>query len=223
MFLKHQPNDYLTLHLHRNKGRFEKIWYPGKSGDCVLTGIYTNNPHVLVRYDIEGPEDAYLTAVLSQYKKSNDLGYTLSCYCTEEFSLGKPQTDLKHTKSINSGWTTSLSGGPLGRSTFRFNPMFALWVPEDGTILQMAATTSTTSAVNIICFAVTNFGQGFDHSFGDPLLDSGNYRHGFVVTRRKKLNKGPYVIVVSNFHKDEVASFLLKIMSSIKVQVEVIK
>jgi hypothetical protein len=34
--LKLQVDDYLTIHIHRNKGKSERVWYPGKGGDCVL-------------------------------------------------------------------------------------------------------------------------------------------------------------------------------------------
>ena len=56
-------------------GSQDRIWYPQGS---VLEGAYTNNPHVLIRYDVEGLADKYLSLVLSQFKKSNDLCYTLS-------------------------------------------------------------------------------------------------------------------------------------------------
>lgn len=65
-------SDFLTLHIHRSRDR---VWYPQGS---VLEGAYTNNPHVLIRYDVEGLADKHLSLVLSQYKKSNDLCYTLS-------------------------------------------------------------------------------------------------------------------------------------------------
>ena len=72
-----QVSDYLTLHIHRTTSSRRRVWYPGGS-NCVLTGAYTNNQHILIRYDVEGPSDKHLSIVLSQYKKSTDLCYTLS-------------------------------------------------------------------------------------------------------------------------------------------------
>jgi calpain-7 len=72
-----QVSDYLTLHIHRISSSKQRVWYPG-GGKCVLTGAYTNNQHVLIRYDAEGLQDKYLSLVLSQHKKSNDLCYTIS-------------------------------------------------------------------------------------------------------------------------------------------------
>ena len=68
--------DYLSLHIHRVNTSKQRVWYPG-GNDCVLNNAYTNNQHVLIRYDVSGPEDKHLSIVLSQYQKSNDLGFSL--------------------------------------------------------------------------------------------------------------------------------------------------
>lgn len=65
---------------------------------------------------------------------------------------------------------------------------------------------------------VSNFG-GADirrHSqvSGKPVLDSGNYRHGFVVTPRKLLRAGTYTLVASTYHHGKQGSFAIKIASS---------
>jgi hypothetical protein len=35
-----QVDDYLTIHIHRNKGKNERIWYSGRLGNCVLVRTY---------------------------------------------------------------------------------------------------------------------------------------------------------------------------------------
>ena len=217
-----QPKDYLTLHLHRNnKDQFERVWYPGKSGGCVLTGVYTNNPHVLIRYDIDGNDDnTSLFAVLSQYKKSNDLGYTLSCYCTEAFALCKPPTELEYCEEKRSEWSSRTCGGPIGNPQYNTNPMFPFKVPEGGSIVQFTVATASASAVNILCLPVLLYGDTIDKAIGEPVIDSGNYRHGFVVTKRTKLKAGAYTAVVSNFYNGEQAVFILNIFSSSKLQIK---
>ena len=52
---------------------------------------------------------------------------------------------------------------------------------------------------------------------GRPILDSGNYRHGFAVTERKKVEPGTYVIAVSTFNPGKVGVFSVKVASSIPV------
>jgi hypothetical protein len=200
----------------------ERIWYSGKSGNCILAGVYTNNPHVLVRYDVEGPEDQFLSIVLSQYNKSNDLGYTLSCFCTEDFSLGTPKGDLPYVKDFSSEWTTSLCGGPVGRQSFANNPTFAVKVPEEGATIQLTVSTSTTAAVNVLLIPVTSYVDAIDRAIGEPAIDSGNYRHGFIATEKRKVKSGCYALVVSNYHKGEYAKFRLNIFSSCKLKTSII-
>lgn len=117
----------------RNTERKERIWYPhGKNS--LVNGAYTNNPHILVRYDVTGPSDKYISLVLSQHQKSQDMGYTLSCYCTESFSLGQPQKELPYMKEISGAWTTKTAGGAVGKDIFFLNPMYILHLEEETTI-----------------------------------------------------------------------------------------
>ena len=49
---------------------------------------------------------------------------------------------------------------------------------------------------------------------GKPVLDSGNYRHGFVVTPRKLIRAGTYTLVASTYYHGKQGSFAIKIASS---------
>jgi calpain-7 len=189
---------------------------------CTLakTGAYTNNPQVLVRYDVSDPSDANLSLVLSQYKKSNDLAYTLSCFCTEQFSLGLPERDLEHSVELSASWTTATAGGPIGSKNFISNPMFAVNVPDGGAVVQLRVSTKTTAAVNVVLVPVDSFRQRADRAKGQPIIDSDIYKHGFVVSEKVKVKSGPYVVVVSNFHAGQTAPFVLRVCSSQKVNVE---
>ena len=63
-----EATDYLTVHVHRTNEKRDRINYQGGKS-CVLTGAYTNNPHLLVRYDVSGSvDDKYLSLVLSQVR-----------------------------------------------------------------------------------------------------------------------------------------------------------
>lgn len=136
--------DFLTIHLLRNSSKKERLFYPhGKRS--LVNGAYSNNPHVLVRYDATGPSDEFISLVLSQYKKSHDMGYTLSCFCTEPFSLGPPQKELAHVQELTSEWTSLSSGGPVGRDDFFRNPMWFVNIPSDS-ILQLRCSTAKTFA-----------------------------------------------------------------------------
>jgi calpain-7 len=50
-----------------------------------------------------------------------------------------------------------------------------------------------------------------------PVLDSGNYRHGFTVTETKMLRAGTYLLLVSTFDAGELGSFVVTISSSDKI------
>ena len=195
--LSHQATDFLTIHVHRNNASKERIAYPGQSGKCILTGAYTNNPHVLVRYDVAGPEDRFLSLVLSQYKKSNDLAYTLACYSTEPFTLETPRDELPNTTCLSAELTPA--GGPIGSKYYDCNPMFAISVPKDGTTIQLKLSTSKSEAVHALLVPVHSFGDKLRGSRGEAVIDSGKYRHGFVATSRQKVGAGFYVLVISRF------------------------
>ena len=157
-------------------------------------GCYTNNPHVLVRFEIKEPKDKHLSLILSQYKKSNSLNYTLSCFCTENFHLGKPEKDLENHTEISSTWTTYTAGGPVGQSSFIRNPQFSLRVSAT-TLLQIKLSTNTTVAANCILVPVSQLGATIEKATGDPVVDSGKYRHGFVATEKKVVKSGAYTLI----------------------------
>jgi calpain-7 len=212
-----EATDYLTVHVYRNNGKRDIIWYTGGN---VLTGAYTNNPHVLMRYDVSGPADKYLSLVLSQYKRSHDLSFTLSCFCTEPFSLSQPAKGLPHCREISFEWTMSTAGGPPGSSTFQQNPMWAVQVPDEGASIQMRVNTLKSYAVNAMLVSVEIYGQRVKQLTREPSLDSGDYRNGFTITEKRKVPGGMYTIIVSTFTPGQVGKFKLSIASSSKLRIE---
>lgn len=214
-----EVKDYLTVHLHRNDKNKERIWY-SRSKRNVLTGAYTNNPHCLVRYDVTDPADKYLSIVLSQFEKSHDLGYTLSCFCTERFTLGRPAKELPFSRSLNSSWTLTNAGGPIGKKSFYMNPMYAVLIPEGGCTIQIQCLVPKTMATNVMLVPVDSYGRRVTKILSDPPVDSGNYRHGFVVTERTKIEGGAYTLIVSSYSPGEAANFRVKLSSSMKLKID---
>jgi calpain-7 len=215
-----EATDFLTVHVHRNNEKRERVWYPGQAGNCVLTGCYTNNPHVLVRYDLQDASDKYLSLVLSQYQKSNDLNYTLSCFCSDYFDLGKPARDLPTNTPFSGTWSTYSAGGPIGSKDFLSNPQFAIELAKPS-LLQIGVTTTRTCASNAILVPVRNFGDTADKAIGEAVIDSGKYRHGFVASDKVVVKAGSYALIVSNFHAGQTGLFDVSIASnlpSIRVQ-----
>jgi len=220
-------SDFLTIHIHRNDRRKEKICYPGGSS-CVYTGAYTNSSHVLVRYDAIGMHDKFLSLVLSQYKKSNDLSYTLSCYCTAPFELGKPTKDPEHITEIKSQWTGQSAGGPPSSPTFGTNPMWAIHIPpgigsdKDGLFLQLSCTTTRSVAVNLMLVPVDRLGTRVRRLKNEPLIDTGDYRHSFVATSLFFVPSGSYTLIISSYYTGQTGNFALKLLSTSKIEVKMI-
>lgn len=214
-----EATDYLTVHAHRNSGKRDVIWYPG-ANSCVLSGAYTNNPHVLMRYDVTEAADKYLSLVLSQYKKSHDLGYTLSCFSTEPFALTYPAKALPFSKELSGEWTTQTAGGPPGLDTFQKNPMYAFKIPPEGANLQMRCSTGKSLTVNVMAVAVDSYGTRVKQITREPTLESGDYRHGFAETERRRVPGGIYTLIVSTFHPGLVGPFQVVISASTKLRFE---
>ena len=164
--------DYLTLHIHRSEARNERIWCRVKAGSCTLAGCYTNSPHFLLRYDVKDNSDKHLALVLSQYKKSNNLNYTLSCYSTEDIELTLPGTILKNHKEVASTWSTYTAGGPIGCSTYFTNPQYSIFIPYTNTNqnqsaeIQFCVSSTASTAINALLFPIKRLGDKVRSSSG---------------------------------------------------------
>jgi hypothetical protein len=192
-----------------------------------------------VRYDAVNPENKVLSIVLSQDKKSNDVGYTLSCYCTKEFKLGRPKLGLAVCKSIEGSWklrdsrtdsrslTIGNAGGPLGRGSFGSNPQWSIRVPVGGSRIQVECRVAKDLAVNVIIARCGNRcylgeipeqkSRRIHHLYEDPVLDTGKYRHGYAVAEAALFPAGLYTLVVSTFEVGQVGKFSLRVLSSTEI------
>jgi hypothetical protein len=185
-----------------------------------MVGAYTNNPHVLAKYDVTGPEDKYLSLVLSQVKKTNDLCYTLNCYCTEAFDMDKPAPALP--ACIPLAVTLPADSGRAGTPSFASSPTFAVNVPRTMQI-QIKLSVNEGTAVNMMFIPVRQYGDGLKRAAGEPTIDSGHYRHGFVVTKRTTVPAGAYVMSVSKFNRtDSDVACQVEVTTTLPVKLEAI-
>ena len=51
-----------------------------------------------------------------------------------------------------------------------------------------------------------------------PILDSGNYRHGFTITEMRPINSGTYVLIASTYHAGQLGEFTVTIDSSVDIR-----
>jgi hypothetical protein len=66
----------------------------------------------------------------------------------------------------------------------------------------------------------TNFGELTKSTKNRPILDSGNYRHGFTVTGTKSICSGTYVLICSTFSPTQLGKFTLTVDSSVGIKVK---
>jgi len=213
--------EFLSLHVNRNSKKKERLYYPNENR--LITGAYLNNPHVLLRYDIKSREDKFLTLILSQYQKSKDMNYTLSCYCTSPFRITPPSNSLQHAIVIKSEWNKETAGGPPNSvSQFVKNPMWKILIPEGGSKIQIQCKAPKTLAINMILFRGSSEGKiDLMARIRGKEMDSGPYRSGFAVTSIHYINEsGHYTLVPSTYEPDQVGGFVLTLSSSSKLLVE---
>ncbi len=187
-------------------------------------------PSFTARYDAaESPESQVLSIVLSHDMKSNDVGYTLSFYCTDEFTLGRPNLDWAFVKIIDGSWklregmTNSRSliignaGGPMSGGSFGSNPQWSVRVPAGGSRIQVDCTVAKDKAVNVILARHGN-GRRLSRLYANPVIDTGTYRLGYVVVEPAFVPAGLYTLVVSTNKVGQVGKFSLRIFSSKEVE-----
>ena len=217
-----EAEGYLAADVHRIQNSLQRVYYP--DGDsCILTGGYTNSQHNLIRYDISGSEDRLLSIVLRQYNKSIDLGFTLSCYCTEEFHLGQPAEEMPVHKTLRGKWelrgdsmkhslAIGTAGGPPNSGSWGSNPQWKVNVLGENTKLQFKCKAGKNLAINIV-LAKTNTQKRIHHLYDQVVIDTG-YRFGFSVSDVVVVPPGMYRLVASTSQAGEVGSFILQCLSS---------
>lgn len=88
-------------------------------------------------------------------------------------------------------------------------------------MLQVQVSTTTTTAVNALLVPVRSDGDRITQAIGEPVIDTGKYRHGFVVSDRTVVPAGAYTLVVSNFHAGQTGFFDVQVSSnSSKLRIE---
>ena len=127
--------DYLTLHAYKSDSEKSKsnparcrIIYPAE--DCFVRGLYSNNPHNLVRFDVEISDPGTYALVLSQYEKKRDVRYSLTVLSTAPFSLQPTPLLPPVVARMEGTWGGETAGGRLGLATFLHNPQWTVVVTK---------------------------------------------------------------------------------------------
>mmetsp|Transcript_12280 Transcript_12280/g.26824 ORF Transcript_12280/g.26824 Transcript_12280/m.26824 type:complete len:105 (+) Transcript_12280:3938-4252(+) len=63
-------------------------------------------------------------------------------------------------------------------------------------------------------------GKRIHHLYEQPIIDSGDYRHGFTVTEPIYVSAGDYTLVASTFEVGQVGNYIVKVLSSRDVDIK---
>jgi hypothetical protein len=97
--------------------------------------------------------------------------------------------------------------------------MFSLYIPENGAVIQLRCSTTKSYALNVMLINVGAPERRVEVLRKEPLLDSGHYRYGFVVTVEKFVPEGYYTIVASTFDPPQIGAFAIQVFSSVHLNV----
>lgn len=132
-----------------------------------------------------------------------------------------PRKPLEHIVERHSAWTKGSAAGPIGAPSFETNPSFAISISGTGdAMLQFFVSSAKSAPVNVLLAPVGRHGQRVDEATGKAFMDTGDYKHGFVVSERIRVPPGTYVAVVSNYFPGQEAPFILKVMSSRVINID---
>eukprot|EP00904_Undaria_pinnatifida_P013645 jgi/Undpi1/9410/HiC_scaffold_27.g11867.m1 len=207
--------DFLTVHVYGDTDG-KRVYYPGKP---MFRGLYTNNPHTLVRFDL--PEtttrkDIAYTLVISQYEKKREVRYTVNVYCTSTFRLFETPVAPEHRMKFMGNWDASSAGGGMGRPGYYTNPQYALVLTHPKTKVHVELKAPRDYKVNITI--VSEGGMRVNSIPAErEVMSSGSYRPGFCYAE-DVLPAGTYTMVISTYKPDKVGGFFLELATSSPVR-----
>jgi calpain-7 len=200
-----EKDDWITLHVYSNSGG-KRVYYPH---DPFMKGVYMNSPFYLQRWETE-KENASYTLVVSQYKKSKDLYFTVDVYCTGEFKMA----DLirpKYTKTITLQYTQKNSGGSANSSEYWFNPQYRVTIPGGTSLVNFQMKGPEFVQVNLMLFESN--GEKVESFSTQRKADSGSYRNAFCYFEIEKPTPGEYTLIPSTWYPGETPTCLITVLS----------
>ena len=79
--------------------------------------------------------------------------------------------------------------------------------------VQLRCSAHHTVAVNVMVVKVDEFVR-IERLHSEPVISSGAYRHGYVVTETTRLPRGNYVLVASRYDHERNGQFFVDVFSS---------
>jgi calpain-7 len=225
-----RDGDFLSLQVYRLKS-MRRLY---SNSLPSVKGLYTNDPHILVRVDTDSvplascesdaessaspspgtdSNDTTFNIVLSQIDKYRDVCYTLSVYSTVPFRFYPAPKPPPHKIEIAGSWAEQTCGGPPSSNKFHRNPQYRLLVGGHtaATVhIQILFSKDISAAID-----VCKGGSRMDHiSDSELVVSSGAYRSGYCYVECT-LQPGTYAIVLSTYTKEMLGRFMCTLQSSV--------
>ena len=199
-------NDFLASCIYSSNKSNGLLTYP--NDDVIFEGVYSNNPHVLIKIDADARYPR-MNLVLRQHTKTREIEYSLSVLSTENFSVGLLTSQFP-SEIISGSWNPS--GGRMGSSTtFSANPQYRLTTAADKPVpVEIVLKTNITLSVNLTC---VRGGKKVDYiSKTDEVFSSGDYRTAVCVCSGTLRPDTSYTLVASTWEEGDVGAYSLEVI-----------
>ena len=232
----------MALHILTKHFEGKRIFVPPSRSTFRFRGVYTNNPHFLVRFDVDDTLDcqsvgasrgeegreALFSLVVSAYEKIRPISFTLQVFCTAPFQFYHSPSRPTHQTKVTGKWVweenTNLpnfsAGGSCSEPTYFRNPQFTFLLTEPSPI-HCELLVPKDKACHLKIFRTSSSDTYMPRervhasSSRNEALSCDVYRHGFTsLSSERSLDTGSYVIIPSLFDSFVAAPFVLSVYTS---------
>lgn len=175
----------------------------------IKQGPYLNTFQYLLKLEVPA-NTAYTLAVTASEKDSKYslLNFTITAYSVFPVIFEKPKEKLRYKTTLDSEWTTDLSGGNWSYQSYFDNPRFSLKVTEKAKIVNLLVYSQTKYPMNVRVFSETDkLSRNIKKK--REIVSSGDYRVGYTTARLVYLEPGDYTVVVSLYEPKLIGSFTI--------------
>ncbi|KAI0250079.1 hypothetical protein BJV78DRAFT_620230 [Lactifluus subvellereus] len=217
-----RSSEFISLHAEYDDGHLDA---PKDFADTVKTqGVYTDNPHVLVRMIVRDASGT-ITLNVSYDGPFDDIGFTVTAYSGLTMRWDETLRTLPFDLKISGALTAKTSGGNYTLHTYMLNPQYRLRVPattQSGPPAKTRVEVSLHAPRDLPVNAMVTWGRGervFDLVQSDIVATSGTYTYGFA-RFSAELPQGDFTLTVSAFSPTHQGAFSLLVCSSRRVEVD---
>ncbi|KAI0262230.1 hypothetical protein BC834DRAFT_829325, partial [Gloeopeniophorella convolvens] len=226
----HRSSEFISLHVEYDDGHPDAPRDFADSDTVRMQGVYTDNPHVLVRTSVPPAAGAGTLSLNISYDGAHDdVGFTAAVYSALAMRWDAAPRRLPFDAKVAGALTAKTSGGNYTLPTFMLNPQYRLRVAAaTGAGLQAGPAAKTRVGValhaprDVPVNVTAVWGRGervFDLAQSDIAATSGVYTYGFACFFAD-LPPGDFTLAVSAFAPTHQGAFTLLVCSARRVALE---